>query len=79
MYIYSISSAFVKINPVIDTTAEAIHAAPKIHFILFNSPYPNITGNKSAHKHHAECVYFIANITVTAVEIHATAFANSIY
>lgn len=75
MYIYSIS--FVKINPVIDTAAEAIQAAPKTHFMCLIAPYPSIVGRK-AHKHHGECVYFIPNITATAVEIQATAFAKSI-
>lgn len=76
MYIYSIS--FVKINPVIDTAAEAIQAAPKTHFMRLIPPYPNTVGSKNAHKHHGECVYFIPNITATAVEIQATAFAKSI-
>ena len=71
-------NSIIFLNPVIITAAEAIHAAPKIHFMCLIPPYPSTVGSKNAHKHHGECVYFIPNITATAVEIQATAFAKSI-
>jgi hypothetical protein len=43
----------------------------------FYQPIHN--GNKNAHKHHGDSVIFMPIITATAVEIHAIAFANSIY